>query len=140
GRDASRGLESSLIGQLRVEENVSRVELARRMGLAPSTVGQYVDRLIDNGFMREGAKAVQVAAGRPPIVLELSPQAGQCNGIDVEARQLSAILVDFAQQPLDNRTIQLNRSDSAEQVLQKIEEVIADMQQDARRLLGIGLG
>lgn len=133
------GLESSLIQQLRIEENVSRVELARRMKLAPSTVGQYVDRLIGDGFLVEGRKAAQ-PAGRPPTVLELNPHAGHFVGIDFEARQILAVAVDFAQQPLRRHKVPLRATDDAAQVLRKIEGAIEEVHDRQQPLLGIGLG
>lgn len=139
GTQAATALESSLIRQLRMKDNVSRVELARRMALAPSTVGHYVDRLIGEGFVREGRKTVQ-PAGRPPTVLELNPRAGQFIGIDFEAQSIWATRVDFAQQPQDQRRVPLLAKDTAADVLDRIAGVIESLMPRRGRLLGIGVG
>src|SRR4029078_2213733 len=118
-----RSLESSLIQRLRLSDGASRIELARAMELAPSTVGLYVDRLIDQGFLREGAKS-RLSAGRPRVTLELNPKAGYFVGIEFEARQLSAIALDFSNRTLKRQRQTLRATDTAETVLSKIEEAI----------------
>ncbi|HEX6961763.1 MAG TPA: ROK family protein [Lacipirellula sp.] len=130
-------LESSLIQHLRLREGVSRVELARAMDVAPSTVGLYVDRLIRNGLLREGTKA-RGQAGRPPITLELNPEAGHFVGVDFEARQLSAVAVDFSQQILERRQTSIRASDTADSVIDKINDAITAVA-GRRSLLGIGV-
>src|SRR5688572_30841166 len=101
-RVAVAAIESALVRRLRLGRAVSRIELARQLNLAPSTIGLYVDELIESGFLREGQTAKRIS-GRPPRVLELNPQAGRFVGIDFEARTLRAIAVDFSQQTLEQR-------------------------------------
>jgi predicted NBD/HSP70 family sugar kinase len=133
-----RSLESSLIQRLRLSDGASRIELARAMELAPSTVGLYVDRLIDQGFLREGAKS-RLSAGRPRVTLELNPKAGYFVGIEFEARQLSAIALDFSNRTLKRQRQTLRATDTAETVLSKIEEAIDAVSARGKRLLGVGV-
>lgn len=139
GDERTRELESTLIRQLRTHDSISRVELAKRLELAPSTIGQYVDRLIDGGFLKEGRKAEQ-PLGRPPTVLELNPAAGHFVGVDFEARQVWVIAVNFAQEPLCYRKARIIASDSAERVIKKIVTAIEGVSLDRGPLLGIGVG
>lgn len=130
--------ESSLVQQLRLCEDLSRVELARAMDVAPSTIGLYVDRLIKDGFLREGRRAPR-QAGRPPITLELNAQAGQFVGVDFEARQLTAVAVDFSQQILKHRQESLRADDDADSVVAKINKAIRAVAGRQRPLLGVGV-
>lgn len=139
GDERVRELESSLVRQMRTADGISRIELAKRLELAPSTVGQYVDRLIEGGFLREGRKAIQ-PVGRPPTVLELNPSAGHFVGVDFEARQLWVSVVDFAQEPLSYRKTEIRASDTADRVIEKIISAIAAASEDRGPLLGIGVG
>jgi glucokinase len=122
-----------------MDQDLSRVELARRLKLAPSTIGQYVDRLIGEGFIQEGPKAIQ-SAGRPPIVLELNPRRGQFVGLDFEGRQVLATAVDFAQQPLAECKIPFRSTDRMPEVLEKLIQAIRKVTIRERKLLGIGVG
>src|SRR5438445_1944805 len=133
-------LEAELLRRVRAEEGLSRVELARQLHLAPSTIGSYVDRLITEGFLFEGEK-VERDHGRPPTLLALNPQGGRFIGVDFEAHNLMATVVDFSQQPRGQTHKTIHPSDSVEQIIVKIErtidELIAGRPQD---VLGIGVG
>jgi N-acetylglucosamine repressor len=132
-------LESALVQHLRLGEGVSRIELAREMKVAPSTIGLYVDRLISDGYLCEGQKS-RSSAGRPPTTLELNPEAGQFVGVDFEGRQLSATAVDFSQQTLGRKRDKIKPTDTAQSVVDKIKRAISGVAGKDRKLLGIGVG
>jgi glucokinase len=131
-------LESSLVQRLRLSDCASRIELARAMELAPSTVGLYVDRLIEQGFLREGAKS-RLSAGRPRVLLELNPKAGYFVGIEFEARQLTAISLDFSNRMLNRHRQTLRAADTADTVLAKIAAGVESVSTRGKRLLGVGV-
>jgi N-acetylglucosamine repressor len=133
-------VEADLLKQVRASGGMSRVELARQLKLAPSTAGIYVDRLIKEGFLFESCKAER-DFGRPPTLLALNPEGGRFIGVDMEARNIMAVAVDFSQKPLKNVHTTLRASDSIDQILVKIEQAIEEvMAADDRTVLGIGLG
>lgn len=136
-QQAMADAEAALIREVRRQEASSRVQLARRLGLAPSTVGVYVDRLIGEGYLREGPK-IQTRSGRPATVVELNPQAGEFIGVDFDARLIVATSIDFSQQVQRRAQRTVLTSDTAPDVLAKIEEVISELARPAA-LLGIGV-
>ena len=79
------GLESDILKHVRATSGVSRIELSRALGLAPSTAGLYVERLINEGFLIESDK-LERNAGRPPMQLHLNSEGGEFVGVDFEAR------------------------------------------------------
>ena len=134
------GLEAQILKCIRADAGLSRVELSRKLNLAASTAGVYVDRLVNEGFLVE-TKRVNHSYGRRPVVLLPNPHAGRFVGVDLEARNILAVVVDFS----DNNLRQLHRPivkhKTLEQVLIAIEEVVsAAIKGDSRPLLGIGLG
>jgi predicted NBD/HSP70 family sugar kinase len=133
-------LEAELLRRVRAEDGLSRVDLARELHLAPSTVGAYVDRLIAEGFLREWQKAER-DFGRPPTLLALNPKGGRFVGVDFEARNIMATLVDFSQQPLRKIHKTIRPADTVEQIIGKIEDSITElMAGHPREVLGIGVG
>src|SRR5580658_8011057 len=133
-------LEGDLLRRVRAQEGLSRIELARSLNLAPSTVGIYVDHLIQEGFLSEG-KRVGTEFGRPPTALGLNAQGGRFIGVDFEARNIMATAVDFSQKPLKQFHDTIAESDSVENILKKIEHAIREVtSNDPRRVLGIGVG
>jgi len=134
-------LEAELLRRVRAQGGLSRVQLARDLKLAPSTAGIYVDRLVRKGFLRETANAARETAGRPATSLVLNPGGGRFIGVDFEARNLMATVVDFSQQPLRQVHKTLRPTDSAAHILVKIEQAIDElMSRHARSVLGIGVG
>ena len=133
-------LESNILKRVRASSGVSRVELARYLGLAPSTAGIYVERLIDEGYLEEMDKAER-ETGRPPTLLRLNPERGEFVGVDFEARNIMAMAVDFSDKPLRNAHLRIAESDSVDQIARKIEQAIKKvMPEDENRLLAIGVG
>ena len=132
-------VESSVIQKIRYLNRVSRVELSRQLSLAPSTIGIHVDRLMDQGFLRQGHQQ-ESTSGRPATLVELNPDAGQFVGIDLDSRQVHGVSVDFAQRLLRDRTVSVRSNASAENVMDLIESVIEDVKDQSRELLGIGIG
>lgn len=137
---AVANLEAELLRRVRADEGLSRVDLARQLGLAPSTVGAYVDRLIAEGFLFEWQKA-QRDFGRPPTLLGLNPKGGKFVGVDFEAHNIMATLVDFSQHPLRQIHKTIRPSDTVEQIIGKIEKAIDELMEGrSRDVLGIGVG
>lgn len=131
-------LERNVLRQLQTGSSESRVQLARQLAVAPSTMGIHVDRMLRQGLLRENA-ALASTSGRPPKVLQLNPEAGQFIGIDLDGRQIFAVSVDFAQRRLRDRVWDIQSKDRVEEVLLRIEEAIEDVHDRHRPLLGIGI-
>ncbi len=130
---------TSVMQRLRLLKSISRVELARQLSIAPSTVGIHVDRLVELGFLRQGNRQ-ESGSGRPATLIELNPEAGQFIGIDLDSREVHGVSVDFAQRVLRDRTVSVRSNESASSVLERIESVIEDVRDQSRELLGIGIG
>jgi N-acetylglucosamine repressor len=133
-------LVSDILKRVRACGGISRVELARDLGLAPSTAGVYVERLLREGFLVE-AEETTGDAGRPPRIIRTNPDGGEFIGIDFEARNVMAVAVDFADRPLRNAHKQIDPDDTAEQVIGKIQDAIEEVLPSNRsRVLAIGVG
>ena len=137
-------LEAEILKRVRANPGYSRVGLARKLQIAPSTVGNYVGRLVSEGFLIE-QPAVPASgepeAGRPPTALRLNPDGGHFVGVDFEARNIMAMSVDFSDTPIKHIHDEIAESDTVPQILKKIETAVASVLPDNRsKLLAIGLG
>lgn len=131
------GIESTLVQYLQLQNGVSRVELATALSVAPSTIGIHVDRLMSRGYLKEEVLETG-SAGRPPKLVQVNPEAGQFIGIDLDAREIYGVSVDFSQRLLRDRTASVLSSVSAEEVLNEVDRVIDDVRDRHRPLLGVG--
>jgi len=133
-------IESEILKQVRAQPGISRIALSRKLQLAPSTVGNYVGRLITEGFLAESAPA-GFEPGRPPTALRLDPDGGQFIGVDFEARNIMAMAVDFSDRPVKQAHKIIRESDTVAQIIEKIEQAIAEVLPDNKsRFLAIGVG
>lgn len=139
-RETIAGQQADLLLRVRAQEGLSRIELARSLNLAPSTVGIYVNHLVEEGFLFEG-KAAERDFGRPPTILALNPQGGRFIGVDFEARSIMAIAVDFSQRPLKQFHDTITAAEPVENILRKIEHAVEVVSSgDDRKVLAIGVG
>jgi len=133
-------LESDILKRIRVRSGISRVKLARDLGLSPSTVGVYVERLMAEGFLTESAKASR-DNGRPPKLLHLNAAGGEFIGVDFEARNILAVAVDFADRPLRHAHKEIAEGDSVNVIVKKIQQAIVEVSpKNPSSLLAIGIG
>lgn len=137
-------LESEILKRVRARPGFSRVALARQLQIAPSTVGNYVGRLLSEGFLSEYPAVPEngeIEAGRPATALRLNPDGGHFVGVDFEARNIMAMSVDFSDTPIKHVHDQISESDTVPQILKKIETAInAVLPDNASKLLAIGIG
>lgn len=123
---------------------VTRAEIARRTGLARSTVSLRVDALIAHGFVDEGAEAPSTG-GRPPRRLSLRTRGYAVAGIDIGASHCRVALLDVGGALLVAREDPLTIADGPEAVLGHVERTLRTLLETAggaasRTLRAIGVG
>src|SRR3954470_12523628 len=106
-------VEADFLKRIRIHGGLSRVDLARKLRLAPSTAGIYADRLLKQGFLLEGEE-VDRKYGRRPTLLTPNPRAGRFIGVDFEAHSLMTTVVDFSLQIVHRFRRTVPKGDSVE--------------------------
>ncbi len=118
--NASRGIRQNnslaALGVLFSQQQISRAELARALGLNRSSSGSIISELLADSFVREVADSKQksvrkVGSGRPGVLLELDPQAASFVGVEIGVEHISTLridmmanVVDFAVDNFDGRS------------------------------------
>jgi len=74
--------------------DLSRTDLADKMGLTRAAVSLIVTDLLESGVVQE-AESRSAPSGRPPVILEVNPKAGLVGAIDMGATHMSIALADF---------------------------------------------
>ena len=77
---------------------ISRVEVAKELGLTTPTITGAVSRLIRHGLLRETDASVQEegkTAGRPRVMLEFVPGVYAICGVDVSPYWINLVLTDL---------------------------------------------
>lgn len=118
----------------------SRTTLAKALGISPSTVGLYVDRLIAEKFLDESG-VNQGRMGRPQRLLTAVPAAGWFAGVEFNAQRLQASAVDFGGAQISSVVTALPGNVTAEMVIQTVVASVVKLAGTMQGpLLSVGLG
>lgn len=130
---------AEIIRKVREHNGLSRVEVARVLGVAASTIGRHVDALVAEGYFEESVEPTK-EAGRPPTRLRPNPRSGCYLGVDFHADMMFLTAVDFAQQPIAHHRVKLNSKAGADAVVQQIIDELKLLRRKTKLpLLAIGL-
>jgi predicted NBD/HSP70 family sugar kinase len=135
-----RDLLAAAVLHLRSGRAASRSSLATALGLAPSTVGLYVDQLIEDGYVDESGLE-QGPLGRPKRRLATLPGAGWFAGVEFNAERVQAVSVDFSGQRVTAQSKWLPDNADTRTVLQAIKSTVATLAKNTPGpLLAVGAG
>lgn len=130
---------AEIIRKVREHSGLSRVELARVIGVAASTIGRHVDALVATGYFTEAVEPTK-EAGRPPTRLRPNPARGCFIGVDFYADMMFATAVDFAQETIAERKVPLRGHLGMDVVLKDITTALREMALETDLpLLAVGL-
>lgn len=142
--DHSLNISSYLARLVASGQATSRSELARVTGLARSTVSEHLAPLLRIDLIAEYETELS-ARGRPPLRLNLNPQAGVILVADVGAARGRLAIADFGQHFLAERSIVTEVARGPEVVLAEVRrellQMLAEHQIETRkvRLIVVGL-
>src|SRR3954465_2994431 len=109
---------------IREGQAVTRADLARRTGLARSTVAQRIDTLIAHQLVYEAGGRASTG-GRPPTVLAFNEGAGVVLVADLGATHSRLVVSDLAGAPLAETAFDMDIADGPDSVLERVNERFA---------------
>jgi predicted NBD/HSP70 family sugar kinase len=132
-----------VLSLIRDGEAVTRADLARRTGLARSTVAQRVEALLAHHLVYEAGGSASTG-GRPPTVLAFNRSAGVVLVADLGATHSRLAVSDLAGTPLAERAydtdIARNPDDVLAWVNERFEQLLVHIGRTAEEVRGIGVG
>lgn len=126
-------------------EDVSRVELSRRLGLSRSAISSIVSELQDVGLVREAGKQTdRIGVGRRATILTLDAGAALLVGVDLGARHVRVALLDLRCRILDVEERPLDISCGPAEAYVSVDDLLRTllgrMKVDVSRIALIGVG
>jgi predicted NBD/HSP70 family sugar kinase len=132
-----------VLSLIRDGEAVTRADLARRTGLARSTVAQRVEALLAHHLVYEAGGSASTG-GRPPTVLAFNRSAGVVLVADLGATHSRLAVSDLAGAPLSERAYDTDVARPPEEVLdwvhERFEMLLAEVGRADEDVRGIGIG
>jgi len=149
GTATSSERSSTLIGAgsvlrlIRDGEAVTRTDLARRTGLARSTVAQRVETLLAHELVYEAGGSTSTG-GRPPTVLAFNHEVGVVLAADLGATHSRIAVSDLSGSPLAEHAFEMEIAEGPEKVLAQVDEEFGGLLREIGRrpadVRGIGMG
>lgn len=138
-KEKNRELALQLIA---TQQQVSRVELARKMHLTKTTLGNIVSELIEKGLVTEThqqEKTGELSIGRRPITLDLAPNSPIIAGMLIERNLLTVVLADLKGTILAQTTYEYDylNEEILPDKLTKMFHQLADNQ--SRQIIAVGI-
>jgi len=128
---------------IRDNPNISRLDIAKKLGVSKPVVTNVVARLIKKGLVVEsGTKKTKV--GRPKITLQFVPDTWYCVGIELEEKYFELIVTDLAGRVIDSLEEKISGSVESNHLVsfckEKVERTLEENQLPKEKILGVGIG
>ncbi len=124
-------------------KQITRNGLSEALHLSPSSIVKYINTLLEQGLVREGALQ-ESTGGRRSIFLEFDPEAGVNIALVFNLSSIHGALVNPAGKIITERSVPTVKGIYRDKLLTLLFTLITDLQRDAekinKRIFGIGLG
>lgn len=133
--------KSLILNQIRLNQPISRAEIAKQTKLTPPTVSAIVKELINENLVKE-TELGQSKGGRKPTMLQINHQGHYIVGIDIGPSMIHSLLTDMAGNKLKSNSYALDKSLSETEFLNTLKIITNEMLNNApskEHVIGIGV-
>jgi predicted NBD/HSP70 family sugar kinase len=131
----------TVLQAIRLDQDTTRVAIARKTGLTAATIANITGRLIDMGLLRNAGRR-QGGRGQPALRLQINPDGAFGIGLNVDRDHLTLVTLDLAGQVRSRVTRDIAFAmpdDVVAFVVGEMDGLIADGGVDRDRMLGVGV-
>lgn len=134
---------SAVLKVIRDNGSLSRAEIAKLTGLTPASVTNITKILIEDKILVEG-KIGESSGGRPPIILELNPNARYVIGVCIGVGIIEVVITNLSAMVIIKKSIKIeeerfNHDLVFNKLVNLINEVIKESEIDKEKILGVGV-
>ncbi len=142
---------SQILQAIKMQEAISRIELAGQIDLNPSTISRAVNDLEEMNLIQE-REVGESSGGRRPVLLGINKSAYQIIGVDIGATKIIAVITNIQGEILEKYHYRIDYPQgdvvdiSPELVLECLERVLKKYQRNINKstvtdkIIGIGVG
>ncbi len=134
---------SRVMREIWIKKEISRIQIAKNLGLDKSTISSIVTELIDTGIIKEHSEGeAGPQGGRKPVYLTLNNSFGCVLGIEFRPESYTAVAVDLMGNIVYSKfeLIRLSGANFKEVFLDVTERMRTEIGRTDIPLLGIGVG
>lgn len=132
-----------VLDSIRFAEQISRKDLAEKIGLTPATITNIVNDLLEKKYIKEIGEEAACGGGRRPILLSINENACCVLGVELAASKITCVLTDFTAKVLYSKVTEIDQNDGTDciinQMVGTIEGVLEKAGVSKERVRGLGL-
>lgn len=137
--------ETRLLNQIRLENGISRTELAKNAKMSKTAVSEIINRLIGTGLIKEEGKGESTSrGGKRPTKLFIDPKGGFVFGLQIKRTRTFITLADCLGKELIRSVIEYEPNpvwvDTFETFKESMERMMKERKLNVEKLIGIGIG
>lgn len=134
---------SAVLKAVMSEGPISRADIAKRTGLTPASVTNITKVLIENGYLNQLGIG-ESSGGRPPIILEINPNARYIIGVSIGVGRIEAVISNIAAEIVYRKEIIIGKNQKDKEIvfpklIKLINEVIDTSEITEEKIIGIGI-
>ena len=89
---------------------LSRADIAKITGLTPATITNITKELMERGYLVQ-SRIGESSGGRPPIILELDPNARYIIGVSIGVGKIEVVISNIIAEILIKKSVDLENQD-----------------------------
>lgn len=134
---------SAVLKVIRENGSLSRADVAKITGLTPASVTNITKMLIEDEYLVE-CKVGQSSGGRPPIILQLNPNARYVIGISIGVGVIDVVITNLSSEIILKKSIEINEERYNydfvfKELVKLINEVIECSKIERGKIIGAGV-
>ena len=129
---------SAVLKVIRDNGSLSRADVAKITGLTPASVTNITKMLIEDEYLVE-CKVGQSSGGRPPIMLELNPNARYVIGISIGVGMIDVVITNLSAEIILINEERYDYDFVFKELVKLINEVIECSKIEKEKILGAGV-
>ena len=141
-RDIKRSNRAAILGAFRNGGEMTKLELARMLGISITTVTTNINRLLELGFIEE-ASIAESTGGRKPVVLRFIKDAFYTIGVDISPSRVRLMAANLVSEILLEDSFEIDLSKCFDEILSQLADRIRDLDESLglgkEKCLGVGI-
>lgn len=136
-----RESEIKVLKCIRKNQPISRAKIASLTGLSKPVVSEAVERLLEQGIVKEFRKGESTAkGGKKPTLIMFNPNYKYVVGVDVGGSKMRAVITDLDGNVVRKVNRKVEKVNSSEDLVEQISSALIDVEIQKYNLLGVAVG
>lgn len=134
---------SAVLNVIKNNGGLSRADIAKLTGLTPASISNISKQLIESKYLVERGMG-ESSGGRPPIILELNPEARYVIGVNIGVGSIQVVVTDLGAKIIcrDEMLVPVSKGSKdlvIKDLVKLINEVLVSSNIDSEKVLGVGI-